>query len=410
VDAEVPTHDHWSLRFVHDWDADGTEEIMMLDAYDGTWEQGTFDGADLVFRTLEDTPYRTHVFRDTRQRGTGPFVTFFGQEYRWLNTEVGDGLGNTGEVPVVRLEGPDRYATAVAASEHGFPGGSDVVYVATGEDFPDALAGGAGAAIEVGPVLLTTKAILPAATRDEISRLDPDEIVIVGGLGVVSAAVESSLAALAPVSRVSGATRIETAVELSMRSFPSGAPVVYVATGYDYPDALVTVPVAAQTGGPILLTAPWGLSLSVRQEILRLDPSEVVIIGGEGAVGSEVEEALDDLGIPVRRIAGADRYTTAVLVSHESPGESTDVFIAVGTNFPDALAGGPVAAAVGAPVLLVAPSAIPTSTGSALTSLRPDRVLVLGGTGAVSEDLDDELASLPALGAATSDGASQPIH
>ncbi len=410
VDAEAPTWDHWSLRFVHDWDSDGTEELMMLDAYDGTWEQGTFDGAELVFRTLEDTPYRNFVFRDTSVRGSGPFVTFFGQEYRWLRTEIGDGLGNSGEVPVERLQGPDRYATAAAASQQGFPDGADVVYVATGENFPDALAGGVNAALENGPVLLTTASTLPAATRDEIVRLNPAEIVVVGGTSVVSSAVQSSLAAIAPVTRIFGATRIETATELSRRAFPVGAPVVYIATGYDYPDALVTVPVAAQNGGPILLTAPWGLDISTRQEILRLDPDEIIIVGGTGAVGPVVESALEDLNIPVRRIAGADRYRTGVLIADEAPSDSTDVFVAVGTNFPDALAGGPVAAVMGAPVLLVAPTVIPSATAAALVTLKPERVFVLGGAGAVSEELDDELASLPALGAATEDGVSQPQH
>ena len=70
-----------------------------------------------------------------------------------------------------------------------------MAYVAVGSNFPDALAGGPVAGLNAGPVLLVTTDTIPAATASELTRLQPNKIVILGGTGVVSTAVETQLAA-----------------------------------------------------------------------------------------------------------------------------------------------------------------------------------------------------------------------
>jgi hypothetical protein len=97
-----------------------------------------------------------------------------------------------------------------------------VVYVATGENFPDALGAGPAAAIVKGPILLVAQNAIPGETAAELSRLAPDKIIIVGGTAVVSASVESSLAAYAPtVERIAGANRYDTAAKLSAATYPA---------------------------------------------------------------------------------------------------------------------------------------------------------------------------------------------
>lgn len=101
---------------------------------------------------------------------------------------------------------------------------ADVVYIATGSDFPDALGVSAVAALNNGPVLFVLKDAIPAATLSELNRLQPSRIVIVGGTGVVSTAVENALKALnfAPtVERLAGADRFATAAAISQEQFPS---------------------------------------------------------------------------------------------------------------------------------------------------------------------------------------------
>ncbi len=86
------------------------------------------------------------------------------------------------------------------------------------------------------------------------------------------------------------------------------------------------------------------------------------------------------------RLAGADRYATAAAVSAATfPAGVAAAYVATGTSFPDALAGGPAAAVAGAPVLLTQPASLPSVTASELSRLRPQRIYVLGGPGAVSD-------------------------
>lgn len=99
-----------------------------------------------------------------------------------------------------------------------------VVYIATGANFPDALGAAATAAVGLGPVLLVQQNAIPAATLSELNRLQPPEIVIVGGTGVVSASVEAQLKALSfspTVTRQAGSNRFETAAALSASHFPT---------------------------------------------------------------------------------------------------------------------------------------------------------------------------------------------
>ena len=118
------------------------------------------------------------------------------------------------------------FAVAVRAADSSVP----VAFIASGEDFPDALGAGSPAALNTGPVLLTKTDTLPQVTQDELTRLNPDKIVIVGGTAAVSTAVETELAAFAPiVERIKGqspdANRYGTAAEISKAFFPATLPV-----------------------------------------------------------------------------------------------------------------------------------------------------------------------------------------
>jgi len=97
-----------------------------------------------------------------------------------------------------------------------------IVYVATGANFPDALGAGPAAASREAPILLVGKDSIPEPTRAELTLLQPDEIIIVGGTAVVSPAVETALGAFAArVSRLAGANRYETAAEVTWDAFPA---------------------------------------------------------------------------------------------------------------------------------------------------------------------------------------------
>ena len=311
---------------------------------------------------------------------------------------IGRGAAHCPSSWVSRIAGSDRYATAAAISRASFTSGVGVAYVATGANYPDALAGGAAAAALDAPILLTQRGSLPAATAAELTRLKPQRIVVLGGTAAISATVASQLAAYSAggVTRLAGVDRYATAAAISAATFPRGVPVAYVATGANYPDALAAIPLAARTSSPLLLTHFSGAPGATTNELARLAPGRIVVLGGTAAVSEAVVTQLRRYTTgTVTRIAGADRYGTAAAVAGTfAPGRAS-TFLATGTAYPDALAGGPAAAVLDVPLLLVAPDRLPAPTAAQLDRIRPERLVVLGGLVAIR----DEVAAAAALAA-----------
>lgn len=138
------------------------------------------------------------------------------------------------------------FAVGVKAAGSSTP----VVFVATGENFPDAFGAGPAAAVNAGPVLLVRRDSIPGPTASELTRLKPDRIVIAGGTAAISAAVETALAAYAPVvDRIGGADRYATAAEISNEFFPAGA----VVTGF-YTEEQDDIPLPPGQGVTVQVT------------------------------------------------------------------------------------------------------------------------------------------------------------
>jgi subtilisin family serine protease/putative cell wall-binding protein len=217
-----------------------------------------------------------------------------------IHDQAANALGATSSTftsgkAVTRIAGADRYAVAANLSAASFAPGVPVAYLASGQTFPDALAGGPVAGRDGGPILLLTKDAVPSATAAELARLAPGRIVVLGGSGSVSDAVLSSLAAYTAggVTRIAGADRYAVAANLSAASFAADGPAsVYVVTGVNYPDGLSSGPVAARAGVPVLLVSTDSLPASVAAELRRLNPSRVIIVGGTGSVSSGVQTAI----------------------------------------------------------------------------------------------------------------------
>jgi len=293
-----------------------------------------------------------------------------------------------------RFAGADRYATAAAASKAVFRNGSDVVYVATGLDYPDALAGGAAAAVESAPVLLVARDTVPGATRDEIRRLSPSKIVVLGGEGVVSSQVAALLSSHVPnatVERRWGKTRFETAVEVSKSVFAGEVGTAYVTGGLSFADAMVAVPAAVRDGAPLLLVHPEVIPTAVKGELRRLKPVRIVVVGGEGVVPPGVFAALSGYTSDVTRIGGSDRYAVGAAVAAEFAADTETVYVAVGADYPDALTGGAIAGKAPGPMFLVRTDRIPDAVKSHLNRIRPRRAVILGGAGVVSKAVEKGL-------------------
>ena len=212
-------------------------------------------------------------------------------------------------------------------------------------------------------------------------------LALLTATGALALQAPEPASAAMTVQRLAGADRYATAAAVSAAHFPANVPVAYVATGADFPDALAGGPVAARAGGPILLVPPWGIPPATANELARLRPARIVVLGGTASVSDSILAKLDayDTGGGVSRLAGADRYGTAAAVSAATFAPGVPIaFVATGTNFPDALAGGVAAARLGGPVLLTKGHAIPGSTAAELRRLLPARIVVLGSTSSIN--------------------------
>lgn len=299
-----------------------------------------------------------------------------------------------------RLAGTDRYASAVAISRHRFadPAQASAVYLARADDFSDALTAGS---LTDGPVLLTRGGCgaVPATTLDEVRRLDPEQVVALGGTEAVCDAALETAAQGRDAGRIGGESRQETAARIAERAFPTGSDRVYLTRGALGPDAVVG---GQLSDGPVLTLSADGSRVPrvVREAIDSLGATEVVALGGPAAVPQESLTTAAD-GRRTDRLAGDDRYRTAIAIArHAYPDRTSRAYLARGDgeNFVDAVASGML---TDGPVVLTPGTCerLPRSTAAYLKATHPDQVVALGGPNALCDSTlhGASLAARPAV-------------
>lgn len=221
-----------------------------------------------------------------------------------------------------------------------------------------------------------------------------------------STPITTTIEVTPPAERKRGATRVETAVELSEWAFETAGRIV-VASAEAFPDALVASPLAGSLDAPVLLVPKDSVPAVVGDEIRRLGATTAHVIGGGARISEEVERQLSGLGVStIVRYAGETRYHTAEQVARavmvrEKP---TEALLALGdhptaaTAFSDALIAGAFGAHHAAPLVLTQPDRLPEPTARLLRDLRPRTVTVVSSAGAVPESVQ-EAATTAAGGA-----------
>lgn len=286
--------------------------------------------------------------------------------------------GTTPVVPktppeIIRVFGQNRYDTSIEIGTFLIEQiryqqeNDNLVYpaaiIATGDNFPDALAGSALSTAEVAPILLISSKV-PASVDAALSfiktNVHPDgTIYILGGTGAVPASVEASLDELGyAYHRFGGQDRYETNLEV-LELLNEEGELLYedsdniellVCDGTNWPDAAT----ASATGYPILLAPKKGFTdaqWDFIKKITEYDEAADTVgnkiyfdfIGGEGAVTAEVLNSVSkyelDGGESIR-LAGANRAETATEVADFFAGDPKIVTFAYGVNFPDCISGG----------------------------------------------------------------------
>jgi putative cell wall-binding protein/Tol biopolymer transport system component len=193
------------------------------------------------------------------------------------------------------------------------------------------------------------------------------------------------------VQRIGGADRFEVSAKVSTDSFGPRSPVVYVASGAAFADALSGSAAAGAGRGPVLLVSKGSIPPSADAALKRLRPLRVVVLGGVNSVAASVEQALAAYSPAVSRIGGADRFDVSAALSAATfaGGGATGpvAYVASGEVFPDALSGSAAAGRLGGPVLLVQKSGVPAAVQSELRRLEPSRIVVLGGAATVPDSV-----------------------
>ncbi|MEV8215050.1 cell wall-binding repeat-containing protein [Leifsonia sp. NPDC077715] len=286
-------------------------------------------------------------------------------------------------VTVNRTSGSDRFATSVEVSKASYPDPADAktVYVANGISFPDALSGGPAAAEDSGPLLLTAPGYLPTVVSNEIKRLNPAHIVVVGGPAVVGADVFSALQKLSPdVKRVYGSDRFGTSQAVIKHSF-STAPTVYVSTGLNFPDSLSAGGAAGSLHAPLLLVNGNATSVDAATASLlqSLGTSKIVVIGGSAVMSPSLVADFARFGTVVH-LAGSDRFDSSQQVVESAFSTSSRVILANGLNFPDALGASAWSGASGSPLFITLPNCVPQRTLDDTYFLGATKVTLVGGT------------------------------
>lgn len=282
-----------------------------------------------------------------------------------------------------RVFGDARATTAVAVSRAAFPNGARAVHLAPDHPEPVPTAG----SVAAGPVLLVPRRRpVPQAVAAEVARLDPSEIVAVGGRGVLSERTLAEVAAGRPTRRLAGADPVAVAVAVALAAFPEGADEVVIVPA----DVPFQAALAAAGGAPVLLAPRAGSPALLTDAVTRLGPSQVLVVGGPEAVSEELVDTVAGGRTVVRLASG--RWTAAVAMSrHRFPDGAPSVYVVAASAVSDTV----VAGVLGGPLLAV-PTCddLPGVVRAEIDRLSPDRIVAVGGPAAVCTDVLIEAARM----------------
>ena len=286
-----------------------------------------------------------------------------------------------------RIEGETRYETSLEVSKKAFSK-SEKAYLVSGEKFPDALSAASLTANGNGPILLVNDKTIDKVLA-EVDRLNAKEIVLVGG-GSISASNKNKVKEFAKshsatVSELAGKDRFDTAVKVANKTISTlgNKGKVIIADGRNYPDAVSIAPYASKEGIPVLLANGNNVSKEVKDFVAKNNIKEAIIVGGDKAVGKEVEKLFKK----VDRISGANRYETSAKIAEKFFASTDGIFMASGEAFADSLSVSYYASHKNTPVVLTIPNRLHDNTRKYMENNKYKNYYVIGGEAAVTSNI-----------------------
>lgn len=267
--------------------------------------------------------------------------------------------------------------------------------IVAGDNWPDATSAAPLAGMVQGPVLLTQATGLNQYTRDELTRLRPQKVYIIGSTGAISSGIDGAIKSAINgviVERIYGASRYTTATAIATKVATLNGNLVpdktvILVTGTNYPDALTVGSLSSYKKYPVLLTGTT-LDTNVKQFLTNYGITRTIVVGGTNVIPETIFKQLPG-GI---RISGTDRYQTSVkfatwMLDNIPSTTIANLGIATGDNFPDALSTGPFVASLSGPgIILIDSYSSNTAVQNFLNSKKSslNRITVLGGSTSIS--------------------------
>ncbi|WP_368503240.1 cell wall-binding repeat-containing protein [Alkalihalophilus sp. As8PL] len=291
---------------------------------------------------------------------------------------------------VQRIQGDTRYITSSLISQRGW-NQSDVVVLARGDRFSDALAGVPLAAKYNAPLLISRSNRLDDVTKAELSRLKAKEVIILGGPLAINESVESSLKSMGinKVRRIEGRNMHDTAALIANEVAPNGSKKAIIVNDSRFHDALSIASYAGNENIPILLTQTDSVPEATKNAIKKLGVTETMVIGGELMLSKNAEKQLPKPS----RIAGNNRFETNIQVLQFSNPSANHVYIATSADFPDGLSAAALATKENAGIVLV-DGDLRNTTTNYLQSSNFSPVKILGGPLAIDDKLMQQISSI----------------
>jgi len=196
---------------------------------------------------------------------------------------------------VKRLNGQDRFKTCDSIINEFTPKQKTPFVIVNGFNFADALSVSAPASIKGYPILLSDKNELPTYAKNLIKNVNPSEIFIIGGEGVIGNKVNTqikNICSSAKVTRIAGKNRYDTS--LKVNQFFNNKESVLLASGSNYPDALSGSALIGQIEGSLLLIDDSSAKDQIKF-INKKDTDEVMILGGSAVISNKIQTLINNL-------------------------------------------------------------------------------------------------------------------
>ncbi|APQ99978.1 cell wall-binding repeat-containing protein [Clostridium botulinum] len=282
-----------------------------------------------------------------------------------------------------RLYGNSRYETSAAIVKDGWEK-SEFAIIASGEGFADALSAAPLAKKLDAPIILTEGKNLNSNAKQQLQRLQVKNVIIVGGPGSISNNTENQIKNLGIITRrIYGASRYDTSLAVAKEiGLESG---VVVTNGTGFADALSMAPIAANKQIPILLTPAGKLPDNTKDFLNSSAYNKSYVLGGPAVVSNTIQNNLKN----TKRLFGNSRYDTnaAILNEFKNDVDLNNVFLAAGTNYPDALSASALAAKNNSPIILSDGVSINNNVMNFVKSnnVKFGEIIITGGTAVLND-------------------------